>query len=184
MATTWRHLTTLLSPHILGAYFSREHRPQIAPSQQNPLSAVDKGKAAHLLCREGRPCRPPEDVGWGQPVTPLCTSRSPTSHHSLKLQSLYAEGKQGLPGPHIQEPSLLSQGQRQEVLDACLGEPPHHCGQLCKDKVGVSTAVEGWAFLGLRAPPTLNQPFFAQWPPNCLFLTLGPAPPKQYSLAT
>lgn len=77
---------------------------------------------------------------WVLPLSPhLCASRSPTSHRSLQLQSLHAEGKQGLPGPNVQKPCLLSQGQRQEVLDARLGEPPDYCSQLCRAKK------RGWA---------------------------------------
>lgn len=66
----------------------------------------------------------------------LLLRRGLPGDRSLQLQGLHAESKQGLSGPHVQEPSLLRQRQRQEVLDAHLGEPPHYRGQLCRGKRG------------------------------------------------
>lgn len=170
-ASSMGHQATLHVPHALGAYFRRGHRPQKAPWQQNPVSAVDKGKVTFTL-RRGRALQTSNATfplgrtwGGGQPLGTACHLHVclplPTSHHSLQLQSLHAEGKQGLSGPHVQESGLLSQGQCQEVLDARLGEPPCHCGQLCRDKAGVSTAVDVQPSWGSRHPPA---------PPESAFL--------------
>lgn len=175
---------------------SRGHRPQRDPWQQNPVSAVDKGKVT-LTLRRGRVWQTQQHSHRGgrgvgatpqHCLSPTCVPPTPPPHHSLQLQSLHAEGKQGLPGPHVQESSLLSQGQCQEVLDAHLREPPCHCGQLCKDKVGMSTAVMG-SFPGAPGytPSPQNQPSsiytVVSWAYSSLFPTLGPAPHKQCSPA-